>query len=85
MKENKTLRQRTVWVQNEFHINVKKCCASCAMKEILKDGTRVCSQMQLKVESTFKCQKWEMSEGLRNAGRSGGVVKLHKTNQVVIG
>ena len=74
-----------MWVRNEYHIRVKKCCASCAMKEILKDGTRVCSQMQLKVESSFKCKMWEMSEGLRNAGlQRGGVVRLKGTAETII-
>ena len=31
--------------------------------------------MMLKVEQKFKCNRWQMSEGLNNAGRSGGKVK----------
>lgn len=81
---DKDKRKRTVWVKNEFHIKVKKCCASCALKEILNDGTRVCSQMQLKVDPAFKCKKWDMSEGLRKAGKSGGVVSLKETKEIII-
>ena len=63
-------------VKNTYGIKVKKCCASCRFKEIQDDGTRVCTKMQLIVAQRDKCKQWQMSEGLNNAGKSGGVVKL---------
>ena len=62
-------------VLNKYHICVKKWCASCEYKEVENDGTRVCSKMQLKVSLAFVCPRWQMSDGLQNAGMSGGVVK----------
>ena len=68
-------------VLNAYHIKVKKICASCQHKEVLRDGTRVCQRMGLKVEQQYLCSQWEMSDGLKNAGLlSGGVVRLKGTN-----
>ena len=69
---------------NAYHISVKKMCASCAMKDIMNDGERVCKKMQLKVRQQFVCCHWQMSDGLKNAGRGGGVVRLRGTKEVVI-
>ena len=62
-------------VVNACHICVKKWCASCRHKDVENDGTRFCQLMQLKVAQAFVCPKWQMSDGLSNAGMSGGVVK----------
>ena len=59
-------------VRNERGVKVRRCCASCQHKEIEADGTRTCKLMKLKVEQRFKCKKWEMSDGMKNAGNSGG-------------
>ncbi|MBQ7427509.1 MAG: hypothetical protein IJQ60_14085 [Prevotella sp.] len=56
-------------VTNQYHVRVRKWCASCEHKEIENDGTRVCQKMQLKVPQNFICPKWQMSKGLQNAGR----------------
>ena len=69
---------------NAYHISVKKMCASCAMKDIMNDGERVCKKMQLKVRQRFVCCHWQMSDGLKNAGRGGGVVRLVETKEIVI-
>ena len=70
---------------NMYRVCVKKWCASCEHKEVLNDGTRVCSKMQLKVPQDLVCQKWQMSDGLKNAGLlSGGVVRLKGTQIVII-
>jgi len=72
-------------VSNAHGCNIKKCCASCQHKCIEKDGTRVCSQMMLKVQQLFVCKQWEMSDGLKNAGlQNGGVVRLRGTQEIVI-
>ena len=69
---------------NAYHISVKKMCASCQFKEVENDGERVCKKMQLKVRQQFVCCHWQMADGLRNAGRGGGVVRLRGTKEVVI-
>jgi hypothetical protein len=40
--------------------------------------------MMLKVEQKFKCKMWQMSDGLKNAGKGGGVVRLRETKEIVI-
>ena len=69
-------------VLNRYHIRVGKWCASCGHKEVDNDGNRICCRMQLKVSQKFLCREWQMSEGLMNAGMSGGVIK--KLTEVII-
>ncbi len=71
-------------ILNAYHIKVKKICASCKHKECMNDGTRVCHKMELKVEQQFNCRQWRMSDGLRNAGKGDGVVRLRETKEIVI-
>jgi hypothetical protein len=40
--------------------------------------------MMVKVEQKFKCKQWQMSDGLKNAGKGGGVVRLIGTTEIVI-
>ena len=56
-------------MKNRYHIEIKECCASCKYKECMNDGTRVCQKMGLKVQQKFKCKRWEMSDGMKNAGK----------------
>ena len=60
---------RITSVKNVYGVKVKRCCASCQHKCIRKDGSRVCAQMIIIVEQHFKCKQWQMSEGLKNAGK----------------
>lgn len=72
-------------VMNAYHIEVRKMCASCGHKECENDGTRICLKMGLKVEQAFVCSRWQMSDGLKNAGlQMGGVVRLRGTNKIII-
>ena len=72
-------------ILNMYRVRIKKWCASCKHKEVLNDGTRVCKKMQLKVPKDLVCQKWQMSDGLKNAGLlSGGVVRLKGTTYKLI-
>ena len=66
---------RITSVRNAYGCKIKKCCASCQHKCIESDGTRVCASMMLKVQQKFKCKKWQMSDGLKNAGKCDGKVK----------
>lgn len=70
---------------NAYGIIVKKMCASCAMKEVLNDGERVCQEMQVKVKQQFCCCHWQMGDGLKNAGlQNGGVVRQRGTQKIII-
>ena len=72
-------------VLNIYQVRVRKWCGSCQHREVLNDGTRVCQQMNLKVQQTFVCQQWQMSDGLKNAGLlQGGVVRLKGTQEIII-
>ena len=74
---------RITSVRNAHGVKVKRCCASCQHKCIETDGTRVCAAMMIKVEQKFKCKQWQMSDGMKNAGRGGGVVRLIGTTEVI--
>ena len=58
--------------RNRRGIKVKRCCASCANKEINDQGKRSCS---LGYASCLSCRHWRMREELRNAGTPFGVIK----------
>lgn len=75
---------KVMFVVNDYGVKVKRCCASCQHKCIERTGTRVCSQMMIKVDQRFKCRQWKMNDVLINAGKSGGVVRNIRTKQVVI-
>lgn len=62
-------------VRNAHGCKVKRRCASCQNMCIKSDGTRVCALTMMNVPKTFDCKEWQMSEGLMNAGKSGGKVK----------
>ena len=71
-------------VRNKYYIKVKRCCASCQHKEVEADGTRTCKLKQETVSQKSRCKHWEMSDGLKNAGLSGGVVRLKGTAEIII-
>ncbi len=66
---------RITSVRNAHGCKVKRCCASCQHKCIGTDGTRICAEMMLKVVPRFRCKKWLMSDGMKNAGRGGGRIR----------
>ena len=63
-------------VRNLFGTMVRRCCASCQHKCIITGGKRLCATMMLTVDHNFVCNQWEMSDGMKNAGLGGGVVRL---------
>ena len=75
---------RITSVRNAHGCKIRKCCASCQHKCIESDGTRFCAQMLIKVEQKFKCKQWQMSDGMRNAGKGGGVARHKETKEIVI-
>ena len=58
--------------RNKRGIKVKRCCASCANKNIDEFGVRHCT---LGYDSCDTCRHWRMREELRNAGTPFGVIK----------
>ena len=55
---------------------VKKCCASCAYKDLSKaNHTRYCTQRKKEVKACGHCRLWEMSKQAQMAGWSQGRVK----------
>ena len=75
---------RITSVRNAHGVKVKRCCASCQHKCIEKDGTRFCALKMMVVEQKFKCKQWQMSDGMNNAGKGGGVVRDIETKEIVI-
>ena len=80
---NTSVRRSTC--KNAYDVKVKRCCASCQHKCIDKDGNRICAQMMIIVEQKFRCKQWQMSDGLKNAGKSGGTVRNRYNKEVEIG
>ncbi len=77
--------KRIVSVRNVRGIKIKKCCASCIFKDYLIDGTRICLlHGEQPVESRDRCRHWQMSDGMKNAGRRTGVVRDIITKEVII-
>ena len=77
-------KQEVTCASNAYGVKVKRCCASCQHKEITNEGARGCALMKLKVEQMFECQQWQMSDGLKNAGMGGGVVRLKGTTEIIL-
>ena len=64
------------FTRNTHGIVVKKCCASCAYKELSKaDVLRYCVRHEKEVSSSGLCSLWEMSKQAQLAGWSQGQVK----------
>ena len=76
-------REENRCMRNQFGIVYKKCCASCALKKYSYDGKRLCSLNNKVVRALHICRKWQMSEGLKNAGRKSGAVRDLVTKEVI--
>lgn len=60
---------RFQWVRNEQGIRVKKCCASCAHKDLTRAiSKRYCSISGGYVDPLDVCESWEMSDQMKLAG-----------------
>ena len=75
---------RIVSVRNSYDVKVKRCCASCQHKCIETDGTRICSLTMKNVAQRNRCKQWQLSDGLKNAGKGGGEVRDKETKEVVL-
>lgn len=68
--------ERRIFVRNQFGIKVKKCCASCAFKDLKRAVTkRYCKEHAKTVKACGLCQSWKMSSLLRSVEFSDGRVK----------
>ncbi|MBO4891812.1 MAG: hypothetical protein J5502_04335 [Prevotella sp.] len=77
-------RLRIVSIRNMYGVKVKKCCASCAFRAYNLDGIRICGLDKEEVAARFRCKKWQMSDGLKKAGRGGCVVRDIVTKEVIL-
>ena len=72
------------YVENAYGVRVKRCCASCRYKELTRLlTTRRCRKHLETVYPCNVCKDWEMSETLKSAGCSQGVVRDVKTKQTL--
>ena len=68
----------TPMVRNKFGVRVKKCCLSCAFKEVVSmPSKRYCMKLKehVKPPSRMLCPYWQMGEQQRMSGLSHGRVK----------
>ena len=65
--------------RNKFRIRVKKCCMSCAYKDLTRCmGKRFCVKHKMDVKRDFYCTRWRMSHTQRMAGFARGSVKCRE-------
>ena len=76
-------KQKITIERNQLGIPYKKCCASCGLKKYKYDGKRLCSLNDKEVKTLKVCRKWQLCEGLKNAGRKTGVVRDMVTKEVI--
>ena len=72
MKEN--------FLLNPNNVRIKKCCASCAHKEIGKsEDQRICMHGEGEVPKDYLCSDWELSENCKKLKmeQRGAVKKPH--------
>lgn len=73
---NKVIMTRKVYVRNQFDVRIKKCCASCAFKDLTRAVTeRYCTEHAKTVKACEFCKSWRMSSLLQSMQLSDGQVK----------
>lgn len=73
---NKVIMTRKVYVRNQFDVRIKKCCASCAFKDLTRAVTeRYCTEHAKTVKACEVCKSWRMSSLLQSMQLSDGQVK----------
>ena len=76
MKKKTIFKMRLARTENTFGIQVNKCCASCAYKDLTRAvSLRRCTKHGKDVRPRDVCECWAMSEQLQLAGRTQGRVK----------
>jgi len=79
-KENENKKM----MRNPQGIKVRKCCASCALREILTCGERFCTKRNKKVKKLGLCKNWEIREYIVGAGLKQGRVKSRQYLKFVL-
>lgn len=70
------MKSRKESQKNAFFIEVKKCCCSCAHKDLTRTtGSRWCTKHNKAVKRGDCCCLWRMSRQLKMAGFARGRVK----------
>ena len=76
--------ERRIFVRNQFGIKVKKCCASCAFKDLKRAVTkRYCKEHARYVKPSEVCECWKMSFQMKAVGKSLGDVRDKDTKEVL--
>lgn len=64
------------FTRNAFGIQVKRCCASCAHKQLNRTvSQRVCAKHNKEVRACEVCECWKMSDMLKSFCMSEGQIK----------
>ena len=73
------VKVKTELIRNKFHIMVRKCCQSCAFKDLTRCAqSRFCIKQEIKVKKEHVCVNWEMNIQQRMAGYPRGRVKCRE-------
>ena len=63
MKTKEKVKKEVVanYKKNSFYVKVKKCCCSCAFKDLTRaSGTRWCTKHDKKVKPCDSCRAWRL-------------------------
>ena len=72
------------YVVNPYGLRIKKCCASCALKMTTDNlHWRECLCKHKRVRPTYCCGEWMLNLYLEKLGREKGVVRDHKTGNIL--
>ena len=83
MVQEEQKEQQTERVRNAWGILINKGCMSCQHKKY-QEGIRFCKLTEQVVEARSICPKWELSDGMKNAGlANGGVVRQRGTKEIL--
>ena len=78
--EQKAQQER---VRNTRGTWINKGCMSCRFRIIIQ-GKRLCVITKRGKNSVDVCDRWELSDGLKNAGLGSGKVKHRVTKEVIL-
>ena len=71
-------------IKNQYGLTVKCCCASCGHKDLTRTTKRMCMKKHRAVDALDVCDDWMLSDQLKNAGKSRGVVRDIETKEIII-
>lgn len=73
-----------IYETNPQGFAVKKCCMACRWKALTRAvGMRRCMKTKKDVKPLHSCKNWEMSETMKLAGKSLGVVRDKDTKEIL--